>query len=229
MTPRIARTALIPALAALAFLAIREAHRDPSIVPVAQAPAGATEDAPAPASVREQAPDEQGITLRSPEADLRASFDPGGIVVTCAGASDWKLRLRVTGIGRGGIQGTAARGAPAVEGGEVAYRHSWGREAYAERAGGIEQLFEVRERPAGEGPLEIHLEAEGLTVARVMRHKAVFASGTKAVLEYGKLLVLDAGGSAVPAEMAGGGGGIRLIIDDRFASYPLLVDPLLGP
>ncbi len=93
---------------------------------------------------------------------------------------------------------------------------------------GLEQSWLLDTRPEGMGELAIEVRFEGVTpslrapgVAQ-LRDAAGWARG-----EYRDLLASDATGRAIPSRMEVVGDAVRLVIDDRGAEYPILVDPIL--
>jgi FG-GAP repeat len=95
---------------------------------------------------------------------------------------------------------------------------------------GLEQGFTLAQRPgtARDGePLVIALAVEGkLHPARAAEGDAVLLkSGGRTVLRYGGLRSWDARGRAVPVRLEVREQQVRLLVEDRDAEYPLVVDP----
>jgi hypothetical protein len=93
---------------------------------------------------------------------------------------------------------------------------------------GLEQGFELSERPAGEGPLRFELEVEGLRPEARGSFIALLDEAGVQQARYSDLYALDAEGDDVPAHMHVSDGRIVLEVDDRNARYPLVVDPLVS-
>lgn len=149
------------------------------------------------------------------------------------GANPWVVDLNLVSVDRGerGRLGalTACRKANqqavfTIEDVEIQYENS---------NRGLKQSFLVAVRPPGPGMLNLRLDlsSEGIRVnANKVDETAVVlidAQGRE-VIEYGELLVMDANGMQVPAHFEiKAGDTISIVVDDRTAPYPLLVDPLV--
>jgi hypothetical protein len=158
---------------------------------------------------------------------LRAYFDERGVALSDREMKEWSLGLRVESVGRLDAPVPVVPTAPVLVGEKIVYERGWGREWYENRAAGIEQLFEVRERPAGQGPLRVVLQAEGLRIASARADGVTFATDSRDALAFGKLAARDAEGRALGARMEWSGGGeLALVVDDARAAYPVLIDPL---
>jgi hypothetical protein len=98
---------------------------------------------------------------------------------------------------------------------------------------GLEQGFILTERPMGlrdVQPLILTLTVLGdLSAKSDPGEQQVAFRDQKGHhrLTYGGLLVIDAGGSRVPASIKGTGSSIKIIIYDHQAIYPLNIDPLI--
>ncbi|MBI2932040.1 MAG: FG-GAP repeat protein, partial [Planctomycetes bacterium] len=157
---------------------------------------------------------------------LRAWFRADGVEFRPREGDDWHWGVRVAEIARGEARVPVPPSEPRLEESRVSYERAWGREWYENRPEGIEQLFEIWERPPGDGPLEIRMHVEGLRPSSVSAQRVTFAAGAADVLTIAKLSVSDAAGQAVPAEMAWADGSLNLRIRDETATYPIMVDPL---
>ncbi|MBI3099422.1 MAG: FG-GAP repeat protein, partial [Planctomycetes bacterium] len=115
---------------------------------------------------------------------------------------------------------------PRIDGHRIVYDRPWGREWYANREEGIEQAFEIAQRPDGTGTLRIVLAAEAPGHSVATPERVVFSTPERDVLEYGKLVVTDASGRPVPSRMEYVEEKLALAIEDDAAEYPLMVDPL---
>ncbi len=104
------------------------------------------------------------------------------------------------------------------------------REWFVNRPDGLEHGFTVPEPPDGDrGLLVLELALIGdLRPAFAEDGQAVdfYGGGSVGVLRYGKLEVKDATGTALPARMEPGVGGLRIVVEDETAVYPVTVDPL---
>ncbi|MDQ3821197.1 MAG: FG-GAP repeat protein, partial [Acidobacteriota bacterium] len=110
-------------------------------------------------------------------------------------------------------------------------------EWYENRPAGIEQGFTVNERPTGassdkeDGALRLLVALEGGMIGRARddgRSVELSDKNGKAVLSYGGLEAVDATGRKLQARMEAGGAGdvIALVVDDRDAVYPVVIDPI---
>lgn len=156
---------------------------------------------------------------------LGARIDDAGAIVL-VGGHDSRIALR--GLGRGEPEALppahAGASSPYVE-----LRRPGIVEWWRELDAGLEHGVTLAERAAGEGDLVLDVGVSGdLRPTQVGDEVAlVDASGTS-VARYGGLLVVDARGERVPARLATTGDAIRIVVDDRRATYPLVVDPIVA-
>jgi hypothetical protein len=111
-------------------------------------------------------------------------------------------------------------------------------EWYQNRAEGIEQGFTIYEQPDHNGALQsealrlvIDLSGELQAHAKNGGQTIELAdSRSKPTLSYSQLTAVDAKGNQLPAHMEtrANGGEITLIVDDRNASYPISIDPIIA-
>ena len=98
-------------------------------------------------------------------------------------------------------------------------------------ARGLEHGFTVKERPAGgaEAPLQLDLTVRGTLGAQIAADGLGVefrdAAGA-AVLTYSGLKVWDADGKILPSRFAAVPAGVRLLVEERGARYPLTIDPI---
>jgi hypothetical protein len=104
-------------------------------------------------------------------------------------------------------------------------------EWYVNKAEGLEQGFTlaapVAERP-GEEPLVLRLELTGDLRARAEadgQSVTLLRESRERALAYDHLAVVDAQGRNLPARLEAEGGEVRIMVDDRGASYPVTIDP----
>ena len=140
------------------------------------------------------------------------------------------VTFRLTGYGYGSRLRAPATAKPIANGAVVEYRRGDLTEWYLNEAGGLEQGFTLEQRAeAGrEGePLVIAMAVEGeLRPKLAARGGAiVLESGGRGVLRYGGLRSWDARGRAVASRLEVHESEIRLVVEDRDAEYPLVVDP----
>jgi hypothetical protein len=121
----------------------------------------------------------------------------------------------------------------------IGNRQSAITEWYENRAEGIEQGFTIAARPERRGsagadePLRLVVALSGELRAHATdegRAVELTDAAGKRALSYGKLTALDAGGKLLTGHMEAStdGSEIALVVDDRGASYPITVDPLVA-
>ncbi len=171
---------------------------------------------------------------------LVAHFGLRGATLTAQAAASWEVSLSVRGFGReSGLLGVRAadfaEGACLAEGAlgldgaclrRLVAERGPVTEWWENRTAGLEHGFDVTERPDGNGPLVLDLAVTGAEVT-VRDGEARFAVADGGELRYAALAAWDAGGHALPASMARTPGGLRLVVDDAGARYPVTIDPLL--
>ncbi|MBI4604115.1 MAG: FG-GAP repeat protein [Planctomycetes bacterium] len=145
----------------------------------------------------------------------------------------WELLLRLVRHGRDGALEEVEPVFPTAEGNRIEYPRRDLTEWYLNDERGIEQGFELLERPPGDGcvPVVIEMEIGGALCGSVSGDGlAVLFAGPseEPVLRYGGLRVRDASGEEVEVGVAIDEGRLSIRIDDRGAVYPLSVDPLLS-
>ena len=177
---------------------------------------------------------EDGSVLQSPNRahDLRTYYlnDRIAVLPRVGEQADWVLTLKTSGIGRSAEPlTTLPAAAPSSEGNRVRYRRGTVEEWYVNSAAGVEQGWTLSERPLGEGPLEIRIAVDGL-VADVGDSEVRFrgtGAGAASAIHYDKLVAFDASGADLPARLEATAGGFRIVVDDRDARYPVVIDPLM--
>ncbi len=164
--------------------------------------------------------------------NLRTRFRSDGVelVPQADGGGAWRWRWETTAWGRDGSIRHATPIAPVSHGPRIEYRRSDLIEWYENRKEGLEQGFTLTSRPAGDGRLLIQgrVAAElsprasdsGDAVEFVDEHGAC-------VLRYGGLLVRDARGARLDARLSVAGGSLSIGVNDRGATYPITIDPLM--
>ena len=161
----------------------------------------------------------------NPRQGFTAEFSERGVVVANQGAS---FRVKFAGFG-----GTTDPGRvlPIARENRVEYRRGALTEWYVNGPAGLEQGFTLsappEERSSGtaeialeySGDLEPHVEKDlgGLLLKR---------SDGSTALRYSGLVARDADGRPLAASMQLDGNILKLVVDDRAARYPMIVDPL---
>jgi hypothetical protein len=175
-------------------------------------------------------PNLRGLQAPNRAHNLRTYFDATGIQVVdrTAASSPDLLALRLAKIGRGAQWFPVGPGEVTSAGARVEIRRPQIVEWYLNSAAGLEQGFTLEQRPAGDGPLAVELAVHSAR-AVLDGKRIVFQTAMGRQLEYGQLVVLDAEGARVEAHFeVPDSGRVRLIVDDRTASYPMEIDPLLA-
>jgi hypothetical protein len=141
------------------------------------------------------------------------------------------LAFHLTGYGYGNQLRKPARATLSAIGNRMDIRRGDLTEWYLNGSQGLEQGFTLARRPAadntGNEPLVIALGVSGDLVPYqgTSEESVVFESRRGAVLRYAGLKAVDATGRIVPSRLETRGHQVRLIVADRRASYPLVVDP----
>jgi hypothetical protein len=184
-------------------------------------------DAPASYDFARTAP---GASATNAALALHARFDDGAVSITPEGSA-WSLTLRLARFGRTATPSDMASGTrPSIDRNRLAIVRGAGvTEWWVHGAEGLEQGFELGERPAGDGEVVLELALDGLTAELVdgARTASLRDPRGREVLRYGKLAAGDADGRAVAARMEVTPGRIAIRLDDRAARYPITVDPLV--
>lgn len=167
---------------------------------------------------------------------VRTRFAPDGTVswtdrTATAVDSAWELTWKLTGFGRESqvhLVGDPVQ--TRAEGSRFEYQYSLFSghysvvEWYVNETRGVEQGFTLAARPEGEGLLVL----EGATnLVVVDDDEAVLLDDGKIVLTYSGLKAWDARGRELAARLEGTEEGLRILVADAGAVYPITVDPLV--
>ncbi len=183
-----------------------------------------------------------GYKARNPGQAWQLDFDGRGFLVE-PDSGDWSWGLELARLGFADSQmvlGNARAANTRAEGGRVTYE--WSRaidEWYINDARGFEHGFTIHERPAiakdkpgtefQAGPLTLSLRVRGTLSPVVQSDRRgvnfVDSSGVTALSYFG-LTVFDAKGSDIPAWFETDSDELNLLVDDRGAEYPLVIDPI---
>jgi hypothetical protein len=163
---------------------------------------------------------------------LSTRFERSGPTVFVLGQD---LSFWLSGVGYAGALTAPVKSTPRrLAGGEVVYERGGGvAEWYLSGRSGVEQGFTLQHRPrrAGRGgALTIALATSGSLLPRTVGRAVVFAPrGDRSlqILRYSDLSVTDASGDRVPARLSLVGTTVEIVIDDRSATFPIRVDPLI--
>lgn len=182
-------------------------------------------------------------TLGADGRGYHAKFDSAGAAITVRDPRDDQqsatLTLRLTDWGRGGARTTVEAGRVARAALDTArYEHTGITERYQLTATGFEQSFVLAKRPTGSGELVLGITAAGQDLhspARIARQQAIeFCVGDAPTFRYGEAVAFSRGSTnRVPvATRYDGNGRIELVVTADFldhASYPVIIDPAVGP
>ncbi|MCB9878722.1 MAG: hypothetical protein H6835_14090 [Planctomycetes bacterium] len=166
----------------------------------------------------------------------RARFDLDGATLSLPSAA--ALTLRLADWGRAGHAATTTPHAADRAGDElVEYRHDGIVERYRITPKGFEQSFVIAARPAGAGDLVLGIAATSelhTDTCGAAHQELVFrAADDTPAIRYGEAVAFGRGGPRVPiATRYDGGGRIELVVPEALlttATYPLVVDPAVGP
>ena len=167
-------------------------------------------------------PSAAGLTARNPVQGLRLRFSRAGVGVAANG-NDLQLALRA--VGRGAAVQRLATVAPQMTAANrTVYRRSGLSEWYANGPLGLEQGFTLQHRPAGRGALTFTVGLAGSLAARATQHGQTVSFGS---LAYRGLVVTDARGRKLPAQLRLAHDRLVISVSDRAARYPVRVDPFL--
>ena len=188
-----------------------------------------------------------GLLLSSPAQGLKATFEDDRVRITPLGSGarlapvpdGWSVELRTVAWGRAGaLEAPGAARAAVGDCRPDGQTDAFGaclrrallerpaiREWWESRPEGLEQGWTVVEPPPGQGPLVLEVAVEGMPVE-------VTADGDSARLgqhlDYGALAAWDADGRTLPAWLEEAPGGLRVMVDDGGAAWPIEVDPVLS-
>ena len=168
-----------------------------------------------------------------------ADFEPGKASLKVPGRSPDSLpalNLTYLGASRQGAALASHLTSPRLDNGLVSYEHGPVTERYQVGALGFEQSFHFDTRPAGHGDLVLQISAQGNVMAAPApaAHQLLhFRHQGAEAITYGEAIAFDRGGRRVDVKTRYDGVGlIELIVPADFvdaATYPMVVDPAVGP
>ncbi|MBN2054518.1 FG-GAP repeat protein, partial [bacterium] len=163
---------------------------------------------------------------------IRAYFTTDGLVLTPRAENEaaWLCTMRFDGYGRDALKNVPPLKEQRVTANRIEYQRTGMSEWYLNDERGIEQGFTLMHRPDGpaDSPLWVALKISGdLAPRQAGAIVELVDTQERVLLKYGVLRVVDAAGRDVPGEIQCRNGGVRLIIRDREAIYPLMIDPVI--
>ncbi len=166
----------------------------------------------------------QEYVAQNPAQGIRASFSPAGLELS---GDSWRSSWRLRSIGYGRRQAAVGPARLASSGNRVELRRRAGvAEWYINGAAGLEQGFTLSRPPgprqAGER-LRLTIAVEGDLHPRAEPGGQSLSVGP--ALRYGHLVVTDARGRKLPAEMGVSADTVWLEVEDTGAAWPVTVDP----
>ena len=178
-----------------------------------------------------------GWRAHNEETGLTATFDRRGMEVRPQSA-DWSWGLELASYGAGAEQVAIDGRVPEVRAAGPRVSYQWDdniEEWYQNDSSGLEHGYTIQQRPATTAPAEplsLHLRLNGglrVTGPVAGRDLAFGKTGSDKLLRYSGLKVFDANGQELNAEFeANGDRGIRILVEDDGAAYPLTIDPTLS-
>ena len=163
--------------------------------------------------------------------DLRTFFLRDGVVVVprSGGVAEWDLRMGLRSIGRGDALRRVGEAQVSASGQRVELRRTGIVEWYRNDERGLEQGFDISERPAGSGALELVVDIEGeLVVDELTGERVEFTDehGEHTLTMEG-LFTVDAGGKELETRFERRGEELAIVVEDAGAVYPITIDPLI--
>jgi hypothetical protein len=161
-------------------------------------------------------------------AGLDAHFNPWGAGIVAGAAT---AELSIESIGRG--ENLRAVGAAQLTSSDnrVELRRDGLVEWYVNGPAGFQHGFTLHERPAptDDGALVVGLGVHGdySVSVNASTDAATLTSERGPRLRYAGLVAYDADGRELPARMEASTSGLRLVVDDAGAAYPIVVDPFI--
>ncbi len=142
-----------------------------------------------------------------------------------------RLDLGLVRAGREGDLRDVSRGVLATGSGRIELSRGSITEWYLATPHGTEQGFDIHARPPGVGDVVLELEAPGagrIELGPDGRTVRLRPRGSRRVVSYSHLHVMDADRRPLVAALEIDGRRIRIRLDDRGARYPIVVDPIMS-
>lgn len=136
--------------------------------------------------------------------------------------------LRAVSAGRVGSEAILATSHLREIAGGADLHHGWLVERFRPTGSGFDYHVDLAQRPEGEGRLALTLVTTSDFCAGVRESADAVdyrpSGGGPAAFRFGPLLVRDALGTALDAKLETAPRGLRLLVDDRGATYPIAID-----
>jgi len=146
-----------------------------------------------------------------------------------AAAAPYQVGLRLSAVGFTKLHALHQPRQVSANGNTVTYQWTNNlREWWVNSETGLEQWFELGQRPAGATagqPLTLELTLASNLTASQTGNALGFSHPDGTTISYDKLKAWDATGRELPAQMQLAADRLSLLIDDQDASYPLTIDP----
>ena len=150
---------------------------------------------------------------------LHAQFGEDGSTAIDTGAASIQFRL---------VSANRQPQSISIEKNTVTYQ--WNnniREWWVNDENGLEQWFEIAERPSNNQPLALNIDLQTTLDVSRSNNQLLF-SDENIALTYDKLLAWDATGLELSSHMSLEGSQLTLHVDDSNAQYPITIDPTLS-
>lgn len=189
-------------------------------------------------AVHEAVPGDNSWYALNDAQRLMATFTPEGVEIGVLATGRHRLGIKLLAVGYSESMTAVGPGRLRAIDNRVEIKRSI-RDAeltewYVNSPDGIEQGFTLSEPPGSRqrtGRLRLVMELDGNLGANATPGTAPIDLETQdgeRVLRYEKLVVEDARGRELPAVMGAANGELWIEIDDRDASYPVVVDPTIS-
>ncbi len=168
---------------------------------------------------------QDSIRIGNPPHNIQATFHKNGVQLNI---HNTVLKMRLSALGREKLAEVKAV-APQIDGVKVVYNHEQLQQWYINSPLGLEQGFTLLKKPAGNGQLNVALELGSDYHAEINQQQLQFKDPQgKIKLNYGQLVAFDSHGKTLPGTMHLSGNRLVLTVDDKHASYPIIIDPLFS-
>ena len=148
--------------------------------------------------------------------DFRACFDKSGVHIT---GDKSAISMHIQSFGREGSLSSTKAITPEIHGNQVQYHYAGLTEWYKNLSLGLEQGFTIKTAPKGKGQIKLTLQSN---IKPEQIGDNAFRLGK---LLYKDLLVVDAKGKSLPAQIVAEGGNLSILVNDKNAAYPIIIDP----